>query len=94
MFETLELAQALLDTGVLHGQCDVKDLLPSGVTVYCYTKKNYDSLREEFLPTVKKSISDGLAFGASTDMWTNDYRLATPALCCTTLTKTGNSTVK
>jgi len=77
MFETpafMELAQTILDTGATNGQCDVKDLLPSGVTVSRFTQKKYESLRAELLPTIRKAIADGLACGASTDMWTDDYR--------------------
>jgi len=77
MFETpafTELAQTLLDMGATHGRCNVKDLLPSGVTVSRFTQKKYESLRTELLPTVRKAIAEGLACGASTDMWTDDHR--------------------
>ncbi|KAI2643796.1 Transposable element Hobo transposase [Labeo rohita] len=77
MFETptfIELAQTILDTGSTHGRCNVKDLLPSGVTLSRLTQRKYESLRAEFLPTIKKAIAEGLACGASTDMWTDDHR--------------------
>lgn len=31
-------------------------------------------VRTELLPTVRKAIAEGLACGASTDMWTDDHR--------------------
>uniref|UniRef100_A0A8C2DGG8 BED-type domain-containing protein n=1 Tax=Cyprinus carpio TaxID=7962 RepID=A0A8C2DGG8_CYPCA len=77
MFETTaftDLAQMILDTGATHGRCNVKDLLPSGVTVSRFTQKKYESLRTELLPTVRKAIAEGLACGASTDVWTDDHR--------------------
>ncbi|XP_050992283.1 uncharacterized protein LOC127181551 [Labeo rohita] len=77
MFETptfIELAQTILDTGSTHGRCNVKDLLPSGVTLSRFTQKKYESLTAELLPTIKKAIAEGLACGASTDMWTDDHR--------------------
>lgn len=69
-----ELVQAILDIGATQGQCNVKDLLPSGITLFCFTQKKYESLRAELLPEVKKAI-------ASTDMMTTG-RLVTSVSRC------------
>lgn len=62
-----------VNTGVIHGQCDVS-LLPSGVTCISLHKQKVWRPRAALLPTVKKAITYRLACCATTDMWTDCHR--------------------
>jgi len=77
MFETssfCQLARSLIEIGAKHGHCDVKDILPSGVTVSRATLERCLVLKQELLPRVKQAIAMAFACGASTDMWTDDFK--------------------
>lgn len=76
-FETLafiELAQALSNTGAMNVQCNVKDLLPSAVTVSRYTNRKRDSLRAAFHQLSRKP-SPMFLHVAYLQTWTDDYRM-------------------
>lgn len=70
----VELAQLLVDTGATYGQCDAKELLPSGVSVSRHTRYKCAEIKAKLLPEIQKAISKAQACGAATDTWTDHYQ--------------------
>jgi hypothetical protein len=69
----VDYSQTLIRIGSVHGNLNVKDLLPHPTTIPCNTQKEARKFHKSLIPSIQ-SLNDLRQCCASTDMWIDAYK--------------------